>query len=101
MKLTVALILLFATTAASANPFPTGDAKTGKKLFERHNCNSCHEKIVIGDGNAIFTRKNRKVRTATELLDQLDACAGNIGVTLTAMEKQHLGAYLNRYYNLE
>jgi len=101
MKLIFTLILLFAATAASANPFPSGDAKTGQKLFEQHQCNSCHAKLMGGDGNAIFTRADRKVHTAVALFEQMDACSGNIGVKLTPQDKQHLGAYLNRYYNLK
>ncbi len=101
MKLIVTLILLFAATAASANPFPNGDAQTGQMLFEKHNCNRCHMKIMGGNGDAIFTRPDRKVRNAAELLDQLDACNRNIDVALTAQEKQHLAAYLNRFYHLK
>ncbi|OGS97052.1 MAG: hypothetical protein A3H31_05050 [Gallionellales bacterium RIFCSPLOWO2_02_FULL_57_47] len=101
MKLITTLILLSAATAATANPFPNGDAQTGQKLFEQYNCNRCHAKLMGGDGNAIFTRADRKVHNAAELLVQLVACSGNIGTTLTPQEKQHLGAYLNRFYNLK
>lgn len=101
MKLIITLILLFAATTSSADPFPKGDAKTGQKLFEQHNCNGCHIKLVGGDGNAIFTRADRKVHNAAELFAQFDPCGGAAGVTLTPQDKQHLGAYLNRYYNLK
>ena len=101
MKLIITLILLFAATIASANPFPQGDVRAGQQLFEKHQCNSCHIKIMGGDGNAIFTRADRKVHTAAELLTQLDACNRNINVNLTPQEKQHLAAYLNRFYNLK
>jgi cytochrome c551/c552 len=101
MKLITTLILLSAATAATANPFPNGNAQTGQKLFEQYNCNRCHAKLMGGDGNAIFTRADRKVHNAAELLVQLVACSGNIGATLTPQEKQHLGAYLNRFYNLK
>lgn len=100
MKLISALLMLFIATASLADPFPKGDAKTGQKLFERHKCNNCHTKIVGGDGNAIFTRADRKVHDVTELFAQMDACSG-AGDPLTPHEKQHIGAYLNRYYNLE
>lgn len=101
MKLIITLILLCAATAASANPFPNGNAQTGQKLFEQYKCNRCHADIMGGDGNAIFTRPNRKVHNAAELIEQIEVCSGNIGAKLTTQEKQHLGAYLNRYYNLK
>ncbi len=101
MKLIVTLILLYAATAASANPFPNGDAKTGQMLFEKYECDRCHVKMMGGNGDAIFTRPDSKVHNAAELLDQLDACNRNIDVSLTAQEKQHLAAYLNRFYHLK
>lgn len=101
MKLTLALSLLLVATASSADPFADGNAKTGQKLFEQHNCNRCHAKIVGGGGNAIFTRTNRKVHDVPGLLEQMDACGGAAGVTLSPQDKQHLGAYLNRYYSLK
>lgn len=101
MKLIATLILLCAATTATANPFPGGDAQAGQQLFEKHQCNKCHVKIAGGDGKTIFTRPSRKIRTAAELLAQLSVCGANIGVTFTPQEKQNLGAYLNRFYNLK
>jgi len=101
MKLIIAIILLCAATVTSANPFPNGNAQTGQKLFEQYNCNRCHAAMLGGDGSAIFTRAERKVHNATELVEQMEACGGNIGISLSPQDKQHLGAYLNRYYNLK
>lgn len=101
MKLIITLIWLFAATTASANPFPEGNARAGQQLFEKHQCNRCHIKIMGGDGNAIFIRADRKVHTAAELLTQLDACNRNIDVNLSSQDKQNIAAYLNRFYNLK
>jgi len=101
MKLIIALMFLCAATAASANPFPNGNAQTGQKLFEQYKCNRCHAALLGGDGSAIFTRAERKVHNAKELLEQIEVCSGNVGASLTPQDKQHLGAYLNRYYNLK
>ena len=101
MKLIPTLILLCAATAASADPFPNGNAQNGQQLFEQHKCNRCHDSMMGGDGNKIFTRFNRKVSTASGLVDQIDICSGNVNAHLNAQDKQDLGAYLNRYYNLK
>lgn len=101
MKLIALLIMLCAATAASANPFPNGDAQAGQKLFEQHKCNRCHAAMLGGDGNAMFTRADRKVNNANKLLDQIRVCSGNVGANFTPQDEQHLGAYLNRYYNLK
>ena len=100
MKL-IAALMFFVATAVSANPFPDGNAEAGQKLFEQYKCNRCHASMMGGDGNAIFTRPDHKVHNATELEAQLVTCSGAIGASLTKQEKQHLGAYLNRYYNLK
>jgi cytochrome c551/c552 len=101
MKLISTLIMIFAATCAQANPFPDGNAKSGKALFDKYKCNSCHSQMVGGDGNAIFTRANRKVNSAPELAEQINICSGNVGAHFSAQEVQHLGAYLNQYYKLK
>ncbi|OGS99492.1 MAG: hypothetical protein A3F73_04735 [Gallionellales bacterium RIFCSPLOWO2_12_FULL_59_22] len=101
MKLITALMLLCAATAASATPFPDGDARTGEQLFEQHKCGGCHAKKMGGDGSAIFTRLNRKVNSAAQLVDHIHICGGVVDANLAPQDKQHLGAYLNRFYNLK
>jgi len=101
MKLISTLILLCAAMTAQANPFPGGNPQAGKALFDKYKCSSCHSAMLGGDGSAIFTRANRKVHNAGELIEQIKVCSGNVGANLTAQDEQHLGAYLNRYYNLK
>jgi cytochrome c553 len=99
MKKTLASLLFLFTAAAQALPFAGGDAANGQKLFDKYRCNSCHEARVGGDGSAIFTRPNRTVRTADDLIVQMERCAGAIGKNLTPQEKQDIAAWLNqRYY---
>ena len=95
------LIFLCAATTASANPFSNGNAVNGQKLFEQHQCNRCHNSMMGGDGNKIFTRFNRKVSTSAGLLEQINICSGNVNAHLSTQDQQDIGAYLNRYYNLK
>lgn len=102
MKRLTVLFLLCASAAAHAAPFAKGDAEAGKKFFAQNQCNRCHDGIMGGDGNAIFTRPNRKVKTPQQLVDQMHVCTGNIGITLTTQDEQNLGAYLNlNYYHFK
>ncbi len=101
MKSLALITLLCAATSASALPFADGNPQAGQKLFEQYQCNRCHAAMLGGDGNSIFTRADRKVHNATELITQMETCSGAIGAKLTPQEKQHLGAYLNRYYQLK
>ncbi|MCX7192281.1 MAG: cytochrome c [Proteobacteria bacterium] len=101
MKLLFTIIALCASISAQADPFPGGNAQTGKALFDKYKCNSCHEQMVGDGGNAIFTRTNRKVHNPAEMFAQFKMCSANIGVTLSAQEEQHMGAYLNKYYKFK
>jgi cytochrome c553 len=101
-KIIVALLLLASISAFSiqgyAAPFEKGDAQAGKQLFEQDHCNRCHIAMMGGDGSAIFTRPDHKVRSPQQLLVQLGICGPNAGVTLSDQDKQDLGAYLNQNY---
>ena len=101
MKLISAFILLCAATAASANPFPTGNALAGQKLFVKHDCNQCHNQIMKGDGNQIFTRINRKRNSPEGLIEQIGMCSGNVNAHFTPQQTQDLAAYLNTFYKFK
>ena len=101
MKMIVTLILLCASLAASAHPFPDGNAQAGQKIFEKYDCNRCHNQIMGGDGNKIFTRFNRKRNTPDGLIEQIDMCSGNVNAHFTAKETQDLAAYLNIFYKFK
>lgn len=97
--LPLAMILMMPLLGtAQAEPFAKGDTEAGKKFFTQNQCNSCHDQIMNGDGNAIFTRFNRKVRNPQELLAQLGRCTSGGGITMTDKDAQDLSAYLNRTY---
>lgn len=97
MKKTLFLFMLI-SCAAQATPFAHGDADRGSKLFKKYECSSCHVARVGGDGSEIFTRSNRTVRSADELIVQMERCSGAIGKQLSAQEKQDLAAHLNKTY---
>ncbi len=95
-------LLFLAASAAQGTPFDSGSPENGKNLFIRYECSSCHQAKMGGDGSAIFTRPDHKVRSATDLIPRIKFCSGNIGAQLTAQEEQDLAAYLNRrYYQLK
>jgi cytochrome c2 len=97
------LFLLFlAAGTAQAAPFAKGDAGNGEELFAKYECNRCHKDKMGGDGSAIFTRPDRIVRNAAQLIPRIKYCSGSIGAQLTAQEEQDLAAYLNqRFYQFK
>ena len=60
------LIALFALLPLSvtAEPFPKGDATTGKKLHDAK-CVACHKRLVGGDGSDIFACTPRSLGSTT------------------------------------
>lgn len=101
MKKCLLLLFLAAGTAQGA-PFADGDAGNGEKLFAKYECSSCHKGKVGGDGSAIFTRPDRIVHNADELIPRIKFCSGAVGANLSAQEKLDLAAYLNqRYYQFK
>lgn len=97
MKKTLFLVML-AASSAQAIPFANGHADNGKKLFAKYECSSCHEGKVGGDGSAIFTRPNRRVTSASNLITRMEMCSGAIGKQLAEQEKLDLAAHLNQTY---
>jgi hypothetical protein len=96
-----AIILLSFATAATANPFPHGNAQAGQKLFDKYDCNQCHNKIMGGDGNKIFTRFDRKRNTPDGLIEQIGMCSGNVNAHFNGQQTQDLAAYLNIFYKFK
>ena len=92
------LILLAVTAAAQATAFAKGDASLGKKLFDQHKCNSCHASMLGGDGNAMFTRTERKIKSAASLETQITRCSVNLGLDLFPEDEENIGAYLNKNF---
>lgn len=97
MKKLLFLLLLAAGTAQAA-PFAKGNAETGKKLIDKYDCNSCHKGKMGGDGSAIYTRADRRVTSADNLIDRMEQCSGAIGKQLSEQEKLDLAAHLNQTY---
>lgn len=97
MKKFFAIFLLLCGTA-QAEPFADGQSEAGKKLFDKYQCNSCHNGKMGGDGNAIFTRPNRKVQDPQQLAAQILVCARNVRASFSTQEKLDLAAYLNKNF---
>jgi cytochrome c2 len=93
-----ALILLAITLNAEAAPFAKGDAAAGKIIFDKHQCNSCHANILGGDGNSMFSRNDRKIKTASALATQITRCSVGLNLSLFEDEEENIGAYLNKNY---
>lgn len=89
---------LLAAAPALADPFPKGDPAQGKKLLQEAKCNACHVSMFGGDGSGIYTRPDRRVKSAEQLRSQVRFCATQVKANWFPEEEEHVAAYLNRQY---
>ena len=97
MKILSVLALALLSTTLQAAPFDKGDPKAGKALHDK-SCTSCHVGMFGGDGSKIYTRADRKTRTAQQLAARISGCNANTGAGWFPEEEAHVGAYLNQQY---
>lgn len=83
-----------ALAQAQPAPFRSGDAKAGKVLVER-DCVSCHARQFPADPDQMYLRADRRVKSATQLLAQVQACNTNLSKHYFPEEEEHVAAYLN------
>lgn len=91
---------IFVLMCGTAQADSMGHPEAGKKLFDKYQCNSCHDGMMGGNGNAIFVRPNSKVKNQQQLMNVVVVCARNVRANfssqITAQEKLDLAAYLNK-----
>ena len=88
------LFLLLISAPAMADSFTKGDPRIGKTLADK-SCNTCHVSMFGGDGSKIYTRADRKVKNASQLLTRVRACNTNANTGWFPDEEMHVAAYLN------
>ena len=93
----IIVILGFFSSLAQANPFSAGDAGTGRQMVQKH-CIACHAASFGGDGSGIYTREDRKVKTAKGLIGQIRNCNTNLGLKWFEDEELHVARHLNDTY---
>lgn len=82
---------------ANAAPVANGDPETGKVLHDK-TCISCHASMFGGDGSKIYTRADRKTKTAQQLAARISGCNANTGAGWFPEDEAHVAAYLNQQY---
>ena len=86
-----------AGTAHAALPFAKGDPKAGRTLHDQ-SCTTCHVKMFGGDGSKIYTRADRKTKTAAQLAGRVAGCNANTGAGWFPDDEANVAAWLNQQY---
>ena len=95
------LSLSLGLSVAHAVPFAAGNAAHGKELVEK-SCASCHTALYGGDGSKMYTRPERKIKSAEQLASQVKSCNSAAGADWSAAEQSDAAAFLNqRYYHFK
>lgn len=94
----IAVAALCLSAAAHADPFPKANPQTGKRLLGEARCGACHDSLMGGDGNRIYTRAERKVRDAQALLKMVRFCVTQTGAQVFPEDTEHIAAYLNQQF---
>ena len=82
------------SAGAQAESFLPGNAASGKKLHDA-DCVKCH-------GSAVYTRKDRRIKSTAGLAGQVDACARNLSKNYSDAQRNDLVKYLNdAFYKFE
>jgi cytochrome c553 len=99
VKTVAAALLLLAALPAHAQhpaPFANADAAAGRKLAER-DCVTCHVQR-FGNATAIYTRADRRVTTAGQLLAQVQRCNQELSTSYFPDDEENVAAFLNEAY---
>ncbi|MEK6663267.1 MAG: cytochrome c [Pseudomonadota bacterium] len=97
MRVLFVLLAFIGFNFAYATPFDKGDANKGKALADKQ-CQACHVSLFKGDGSGVYTRADRKVKTANQLAARISGCNANTGAGWFPEDELHVGAYLNNTY---
>lgn len=93
-RISLALATVTAIPAfAAENP----DPKAGKALHDKQ-CVSCHVQRWGGDGSAVYTRADRKIKDAAALRQRVAACSAQTGAKFFPEDEANVAAYLAQTY---
>jgi ketopantoate hydroxymethyltransferase len=100
LALTCGMALTSAAFAQQPKALGAGDPAVGKPLVEK-DCVACHER-KFGDAAKAYTRIDRKVHSAEQLLAQVQLCNVELKSGYFPDEEEHVAAYLNtRFYGFK
>jgi mono/diheme cytochrome c family protein len=91
IALTMTVGLLAVTQVQAAN------IERGKELVQE-NCMTCHDSIMGGNGNEIYTRPNRRIHSLSELRQQVKRCKNSLKEPWPDDQIDDVVSYLNQTF---
>ncbi len=84
-------------TAGLTTPVLAANAERGAKLHQEQ-CTACHASRFGDNGNAIYTRANRRVQSLGGLKMQVNRCKNNLRIVWFDEDVDDVVAHLNASY---
>jgi mono/diheme cytochrome c family protein len=97
MRLTILVAMLATVSGHALAAADKVDVKAGKALHDQQ-CVNCHVQRWGGDGSAVYTRAERKIKDATSLRQRVAACSAQTGAKFFPEDEANVAAYLAQHY---
>lgn len=97
MRIIVFAASLLLAASVHPSPFANGNAAAGKAQHTKL-CDGCHADRFGGDAGKIYTRADRKVKSADQLAQRIGSCNAMLGLNLFPEDEANLGAHLNKTF---
>jgi mono/diheme cytochrome c family protein len=97
MRSPLLIAALLATLGGTSLAADKVDIKAGKALHDKQ-CVNCHVQRWGGDGSAVYTRADRKIKDATSLRQRVAACSAQTGAKFFPEDEANVAAWLAQTY---
>jgi len=97
MRSPLLIAALLATLGGASLAADKVDVKAGKALHDKQ-CVNCHVQRWGGDGSAVYTRADRKIKDATSLRQRVAACSAQTGAKFFPEDEANVAAWLAQTY---
>jgi mono/diheme cytochrome c family protein len=97
MRSPLLIAALLATLGGASLAADKVDVKAGKSLHDKQ-CVNCHVQRWGGDGSAVYTRADRKIKDATSLRQRVAACSAQTGAKFFPEDEANVAAWLAQTY---
>jgi mono/diheme cytochrome c family protein len=96
-KISIAFLAISAVLAAPTFAAEKIDVNAGKTLHDQQ-CKACHVQRWGGDGSAVYTRPDRKVKDATALRQRVAMCSTQTSAKFFPEDEANVSAYLAQQF---
>lgn len=97
MRLMTLAVVTLAAFAGSAQAADKVDIKAGKALHDKQ-CVACHAQRWGGDGSAVYTRPDHKIKDVTALRQRVAGCSAQTGAKFFPEDEANVATYLAQQF---